>query len=1049
MKARTLLLTDLPAKRCAKSPFRLAAILAATLSVGSCLAPAVRCTTPSDSLPSEDTKVGSPESANVAIPGPLRSFLRMAGISQKVSPEEVMPLLARNVYILGYQGQFPKGRPSEFLILLTRYVQQARELTALAGPDGVIHVSTCDEAKPLLKILGYRPRADCGQRSIFLETADPQRAFLTIDSGFPLPDLEKSLQEGRAFTYSFSTSLVPSPPVEIDWAKKGKKVDAVDLLLGDPELARYFWALARMDAETLSTLRQSHVLKKMVAQAAALDFYGSHICTRSGRVVVPGGSAAALAWKELVGASPDSPGEFIPKLLAKDSGWLAAYFDDLSSVPPSQQTHFTEPGRLRHFYEMFRGKGFSDAGTGVFRRDAGLFLLVTRLRWEPNGDLYVPGNLEVWKRVFRQKTDSKIIRDLGRRATHWDHPGQLLEALSAISREPTNTGPLQSYLMLSEVDGRRSPEHRLRPETVALLAGKFSEFSDQYLVFSEFPDLDDASIAAFLQVVTGLNAIPKNTLRGNAFGTFQASVGLWQILARQGEIPGAALNDSWQKLIRPFGKIGSSTQLFDAGRTALKELLVAATGKADTSQDKIINLLAGPHQSAPEAQRMHELIANRIRSVLDGQRLVSLDTLLALGEGLREVAQGTLRGINLLPLAGELREFEMPQPIFRNTERDQWAGGIYNNRHTELQMHTNLAKIIESPSSSEQLAEARGQLAPFLRDTLVGLNYAYYEPPGAQILHHNPLFVRSHDFAGESVMGLERLWQAPQLFGAGSPAGGGAHLVGSLADLPYVLATAEQDFIAPQNVQALIWRELVPGLLTNSVVPRWWNVSQNELHAVSLYQQCGEELLAASAQNDEVRNKVMNILSDRMIPRRSERVELALGSGHLPEVLSQLMPADTFYLAAEYQRRFPQEPGSFGPAGNELATLSERYPNEVNWERLSRDFGVPHRILAQSYAPELLNLPPFPVFMGYSSRLLAETWDSNNLYWARLADEKGYSPVMLNRLVPELTRRMVEKIFATDFEDWPALLRAARETGEEFRQGKIVALSRNDSFSQP
>src|SRR5207237_4281459 len=171
-------LTDLLAMRCAKSPFRLAAILAAILSIGSCLAPAVRCTAPSDSLPSEDAKVGSPESANVAIPGPLRSFLRMAGISQKVSPEEVMPLLARNVFALGYEGQRPKGRPSEFLILLTRYVQQARELVALAGPDGVIHVSTCDEAKPLLKILGYRSRADCGQHSIFLEPADPEREYL-------------------------------------------------------------------------------------------------------------------------------------------------------------------------------------------------------------------------------------------------------------------------------------------------------------------------------------------------------------------------------------------------------------------------------------------------------------------------------------------------------------------------------------------------------------------------------------------------------------------------------------------------------------------------------------------------------------------------------------------------------------------------------------------------------------------------------------------------------------------------------------------------------
>ncbi len=264
-----------------------------------------------------------------------------------------------------------------------------------------------------------------------------------------------------------------------------------------------------------------------------------------------------------------------------------------------------------------------------------------------------------------------------------------------------------------------------------------------------------------------------------------------------------------------------------------------------------------------------------------------------------------------------------------------------------------------------------------------------------------------------------------------------------------MLATAEQDFIAPQNVQALIWRELVPGLLTNAVVPRWWNVSQNELHAISLYQQCGEELLAASAQNEELRKKVLDILSDRMIPQRSERVEQGLIRGDLPEVLSRLTPADTFYLAAEHQRRYPGEANSFGAAGTELASLLRRYPNEVNWERLSRDFGVPHPVLAQSYARELLNLPPFPVFMGYASRLLAETWDSNNLYWARLADEKNYSPVMLNRLVPELTRRMVEKIFATDFEDWPALLRATRETGEEFRQGKIAALSPNGGSAQP
>jgi hypothetical protein len=35
---------------------------------------------------------------------------------------------------------------------------------------------------------------------------------------------------------------------------------------------------------------------------------------------------------------------------------------------------------------------------------------------------------------------------------------------------------------------------------------------------------------------------------------------------------------------------------------------------------------------------------------------------------------------------------------------------------------------------------------------------------------------------------------------------------------------------------------------------------------------------------------------------------------------------------------------------------------------------------------------------------------------------------------------MVEKIFATHLEDWPAVLRALRETGEEFRDGRVASL---------
>ncbi len=807
-------------------------------------APAV--SSPSDAQGAQTSEVVMPRSSSdVVIPGPLRSFLRMAGISQKVSPEEVLPLLARNVFAQGYQGWQGSGGRTEFLVLLIRYVRQARELAALAGAEGIIHVSNCGEAEALLRILGYRLRQDCGASGTSLVTADPERAFLTIDSGFPLPELEATLQGGKPFAYPFGASRVEVLFAERDWTSASKQnskdtQDLVDALLSDPALARLYWAMARIDAETRFSLWQSPGLRKLLPFAAVLDFYGSHMCIRSGRVIVPGGTEAESAWKELVGASPESPGEFVSKLLAKDKGWLAAYFDALSRVNQSQRLHFIESHRLRRFYEAFRTSDLStDAARAAFRPAPGLLLLVSRLQWEPNGDPYVPGNLQVWKEILRQKTDSKIVREWGKRASHWTNPEQLVQGMFAISRVETDAGPLQIYLTLSELDSRRSLEKRLSPQTALVLADKFAQFSNQYLIFSEFPRLSDASITHFLNVAEAIDKIPNHILRGNAMGIFQANIGLWQILARQGQISSAGLDDSWQSIIRPFANIRSSAQLFDAGRDSLREILLTATGKPNGSQDEIIDLLTGPHQTSPEGKRMHRELADRISSVLDDQRLVSLDTLLALGDGLNEMARGKAIGDRLVPLAGQLREFEMPRPIFSSGERSQWAAGIYNNRHAELQMRTDLTKLIKSPGSRAQLEEARGQLAPFMRDALVGLNYAYYEPPGAQLLHHNPLLVRSHDFSGDTVAGVERVWQAPQLFGEGSPAGGGAHLVGSLADLPYVLSQMEQDFIAPENVQALIWRELVPGLLTSAILPRWWGVSRDELHAIALTSELG------------------------------------------------------------------------------------------------------------------------------------------------------------------------------------------------------------------
>ena len=975
---------------------------------------------------------------SILIPGPLRSFLRMAGISQDVAPDDVVTTLARNASLYGYD----QGRETEFLVLLDRYVHQARELQSLSDANGNIHITGCDDATRLIQALGYKLETACGHKDTSLMTADAERAFLTIDSGFPLSTLETALQKNEPFSYFVSPTRVPIFYKQKDWVAvstwdKKSGGDLLDVLLHDQTLDRLYGALARYDQETKAALGRSPGLKRMMPLAAAFDLFGGVINIRSGRVVVPAGNEKG--WEQLVEASPRSPGEFVVHLFSRDRGWLAAYFDALSRLKQTQQAHFAEGTRLTHLYNAYRTTASRAAIAGVYPRNAGLLMLLTSLKWDENGDLKIPGGIGPWEQILSQKTEGRAVKEWVKRNNGWENPERLLETLVACSNIEIDNGPVQIFLMLSALDAGRPLDQKLSDATEQLIASKLSHFTHWFSIFAEFPALDEISIDRFVSAADRIEGISNPALRANALGVFQADIGLWQILARQGQIPKQLMNSSWQTSVEPFTGINSSTQLFEAARASLQSILLAGSGRANLSQDQVVDLLAGPSQETDDGQRVHQELADRIRAVMDDQRLVALDTLFGLYDGLTAMAHGAGGGDNLLPLAENLREFEMPRPVFTGNERAAWSPMVYTSRHAELQVRTDIAKVIRSSATPSQLETARGKLTPFLRDTLVGLNYAYFEPPGAEVLHNNPLFVRSHDFSALSVEGVQNIWREPSLIGVGATAGGGAYLMGSLADLPYALASTEQDFIAPKHVQALIWQETVPELLVSAILPRWWAISQNELHAVTLYQRFGEELLTSSGTNSGLRVKVLAILDDLLTPDRMEQTERALTSPDgAATLVPRVLPAELFYLAVEFRKRYSKEASSWGQVGHELEDLSREHPSETDPEHLSADFGVPHPTLVLTNSCTLLNMKPVPAYAGNASKLFAESWESTNLYWARLADEKGYSPVTLNILVPALTRRMIVNIFASNIDDWRALKRAMEETGEEFRQGTIT-----------
>jgi hypothetical protein len=1029
-----------------KFPHRLLAVFGVALLIlgagyfARAAEPAQDAASPQGAVAGDGSQPGEP-AHTIVLPGPMRSFLRMAGISQEITPSDVLPLLARNAFLYGHQ----LGKQTEYMILAERYVQLARELQPLAGPDGMIHVAGCGDADPLIRVLGYQFEHGCSHDSATLITANAERAFLTLDSGFPLTKLEEALQQGTPFTYAFPATRIPILFTEKDWlalvpSKERGSGNLLDLLMSDENVDRLYSGLSKLDPQTRLALYRSPGLKRLLFYAPMLDFYGSRLCIHSGAVLLPGGDAAGRDWQALVGASPRSPGEFVTRLLAKDQGWLAAYFDALARVSPEQQARLVQGERLKDLYEAYRiAIPSSGAAKSVFPRNANLLLLLTRLPWDAAGEPLIPGNLGLWQEVFARENKLHHSHDWSKRFGATDGPERFLQALVAYSNVETSGGPSQVYLTLSAIDSARPPGKRLSNDAAHLLAAKSAELSNWYPIFVEFPALDDASIGDFAATAERIDGISNPALRSNALGAFQAEIGIWQILARQRQIDDQDLNSSWQGAIRPYAGISSSAQLFEAARKSLRSIVVAAGGNASPTQDQVVDLLAGPAQKGPEALGIHEELAQRMRSVVNDQRLVSLDTLFGLYDGLGEMAHGANIGDSLLPLAGALREFEMPRPIFSSGERVSWSPMVYVSRHAELQVRTDLTKVIQTPGTPAQLEAARARLAPFLRDTLVGLNYAYYEPPGAQVLHSNPLFVRSHDFSASSIQGINEVWGPPSLIGIGATAGGGAYLIGSLADLPYVLALTEEDFISPEKIQALIWREMVPELLVNAIVPRWWDVSRDELHAANLYQRAGEELLTASADHAELRKEVVDIFSDRKDWGTVEEIEQSLETKDgAAAVAAQVLPADSFYLASEFRRRYPEQAPLWGDASQQLEKLARKNPSDIDPQRIARDFGVPHPTLAATNSSAFLAAEPFPVSGGFASRLFGESWESGNLYWARLADEKGYAPAMLNVLIPELTRKMVANISATSIDDWPALLRAMDQTGKEFREGKIA-----------
>lgn len=984
-------------------------------------------------LPVPKAKLGS-EYGFIEIPGPLRSFSRMAALSPDLPPEEILAALARNVVTNGYQAANSNEglEPTEYLKLVTRYLSQARELQKLASNTGKIQVPQCESpvTADLLRAMGYRMRGGCGAE-VVLETVNASRAFLTIDSGFPLAELELALRANRPFEYDYQTTRAPILYGAEYWlgAKDKQQGEFIDQYLGDPQLCRLYLGMSKLDREVAAKLKAALPVTRLKAFSHVIDFFGGMYTIRDGRAVVPGGTKAEAIWGELAGAPPSDPAAFFDKLNSKDDGWLASYYDSLMRVSGPGQDYLTQPDRLRRFYGAVKGKVTSPGpARPVFRANTDLLLLTTRLRFDEGGKPHIPGTIDVWKQLFIKHPHGKYDGKLTKAAVGWKDADDVLEALFALCRKAVENEPLKIFMAISDMNRKRAEP--LSATTVDRLAREYRTNGAQYSLLNETGAVSEATMLAYLDTASSINGIRDQGVRSNTAGTMQGLASIWQILVRQGAIPEKDADATLGSLLASMAKVKNDRDTFDAGWDGVQTLLQAAgTAKGANPQYRMVDLLSGAGNSGDSESRT--LLVQEMMRVIEAQRLVSLQ---AMGEFLAHLdvlgKGGKLDPSILQRVTGRLSEIQLPRAGLSGVEKNALIFGYWSERHIEFQRKLNLRAMVEKArGDAEKLNDIRAALAPLLRDTLVGLSYAHYAPPGAQILYTNPVFVRSHDFLG--LQGASQTWRQTEVMGSGWPASSGGRLVGSLCGLPYALAEAEQNFLIPSREQALIWGDLVPQIVQTSKIQRFWRVTPLQMQWVAMHLRLSELLLAEGALDEGLRGRVTAVLGQYAPPARARKVGEWLSEGRVQKALENVTPSELFSIAREMH-------GAWAESGDRMARDIQRIAKsaqaEANYAAISRAFGTSKPTLTNSYSPELLGVRTFPTLMGYSSRIMAESWESSLLYFAAVADSAYMRPSQLNVAVPEWTKHTVEKIFATHLEDWPALLRSMRQVGQEVRE---------------
>jgi Ca-activated chloride channel family protein len=493
---------------------------------------------------------------DVPVPGGVKALAAISHIDKDAGNGDLLAQYCKA--LVRYLTTDSGISPSEYAAGLREYFAAVRELEKIAEPHGVksmVSLSLSENAKKtarVLELFGWKVVRTRGRQRLELgdDKLDGPRQRITAALGIDAVSMQQALERGETFAFELQSGLTrPNGEWWREYVERSRRLPGgfFEALAGNVRLAKAYLALGAAQPETAAALIKGmslHALMERYGNALAL--YGAGFEVRNGAAVVPGGPAAEPLWAGLAGATPREAPSFFRKLLDKDRGLLAAFYDAIAQSDAAHQRFFTSSREtLKQYYEWYR--------------DSDEF---------PNGALH-PAH--TWReRMFRELP-------LGR---EWPASDALEAPVAIVELERVRKVPLDA-------------------RSARLIEEHFQAWRPLLPYFSVLPALGAAefeSLAAFEQAIRDYE--PRK--RSAALGYWYSLVELIALARRAGSLPGRASANAFRRACVAGLRTDHSAAAFEvlasigAGTLEGVESLLRLSGPRRAAFERILSLQQVP-----------------------------------------------------------------------------------------------------------------------------------------------------------------------------------------------------------------------------------------------------------------------------------------------------------------------------------------------------------------------------------------------------------------------------------------------------------------------